>query len=108
MSQLRWVERDGKMVLQYETTQRGNGFEWVDVPRVSISSKSKRQEKIDELTLHLAKDGHDYNDRLHAEAALDYLEKRMPRNYEGVGDMQFHTGYHQALSDVRLALFGEA
>ena len=103
---LRYIERDGKMILQSTENPVKAGLNpslWVDVPTVK-AEPTKRQKIVASLT-HVLRGATPLVvsdvDKL-AEAALDYLEKRMPKPAYDIGL------YHKALSDVRLALFGEA
>jgi len=107
--ELRWREgndKGGAWVLQQQVDV-GTHFEWVDVPQVADPPKSRRQEKVEELAKVLFETpvSRSSTSRPHelAEAALEWVEKQMPKNRLSerrvIGDTI--ESYNQALSDVR-------
>lgn len=108
---LRWIERDGKMVLQekfeHDKTVGGFGDAWHDVPTAQPEppKKSAREEVVASLA-YVLRGSTTYgvlDSQTVARAALEYLEWRMPIRH--MVD-QNTPGYNQAISDVRKQLFG--
>lgn len=114
---LRWIERDGRDVLQlgkYEDYGRGPGIIWEDVPVMELKPlKSGREQVVEELAKELiCSRGPSVTKEeagTLAKAALEFFENRMIAPYfeDPVRtDFQIAAGYNRALSDVRKALFG--
>lgn len=118
MSNLRWIERDGRAVLQQRSPVDFEGTsapftmkeKWSDVPTHKEPTKSRRQEKIEQLAKELygvcfRLEDWDYASapikqrmREYAEAALEWVEKQLPVAKLPGG---FTQQYYLALSDVR-------
>lgn len=116
MSNLRFVERDGKMILQEK-----KGFEcWEDVP---THKEPKKVSVEDELSKYLANSSgfsktHAHYFNKYAKYSIEFMKQRMPSKKErsfqeilknpcDLAKDHEERAYNQALKDVRKALFGE-
>lgn len=99
MSNLRWIERDGKMVLQF----RLHESVWQDVP---THKEPKKVSVEEELTKVISKECYGaWTCESVAGVAIEFFRARMPKR-ECV-DHYSQVMYNQALKDVSKALFGE-
>lgn len=111
MSNLRFIERDGKMVLQelveIEDGAYNFGKVWQDVPTHKELKKAGVIEELAEsLYIHTYHKHLSYDtSRIVAKAAIEFMKQRMPS--KDSGGVMFTDGYNQAIKDVRKALFGE-
>lgn len=110
--ELRFIERDGKKILQQKVYADWPGTKetvWEDVPLVSGPPKSRRQEKRDELSKHIEKltvqmmygKGVVTNEQI-AESALEWVEKQLPTigEFHPIQTLEL-AGYKIAITDVR-------
>lgn len=94
MSNLRWIERDGKMVLQQWNREKDETEAWtagwIDVPTHKEPTKdycgcsvpckpvkSNRQEKVEELAMVIGSK-YDHVNFKAAEAALEWVNRHIP------------------------------
>lgn len=104
MSNLRFVERDGKMILQQKmAVDQHCGYErWEDVPTHKEQKKVRvADEFVDFVT---QKDGVTTYKEI-GDAAIEFFKARMPKRE--FADYHTQAIYNQAIKDVRKALFGE-
>lgn len=96
---IRWIERDKKMVLQAEVHIAGVSG-WQDVPTHQEPKKMTVEEE-------LAKVLWGKESKCGAKDAIAFFKARMPIVSDG-WLWNERLAYEQALKDVRLSLFGEA
>ncbi len=108
---LQWrQDGNGVYILQSYVGVTSDGKEiWSDVPTVKAEpTKTKREEIVEWLAKAMWDKDWSVTDRSSkyaAEAVLDYLRAKMPIIHPCGAETP---SYYRALSDVRLALFGEA
>lgn len=106
MSNLRFIERDGKMVLQQKMAVDPHcGYEsWQDVPTHKEPKKVSVVEELEHIIMPM-RDRDIYSSDELAEAAIEFFRARMPKRE--FADYYSQAIYNQAIKDVRKALFGE-
>ena len=100
MSNLRWVERDGKKELEVRL-----GYDvWTTVPTHKEPKKVSVVEELEHIIMPM-RDREIYSSDELAEAAIEFFRARMPKCE--FADYYSQAIYNQAIKDVRKALFGE-
>lgn len=107
MSNLRFIERDGKMVLQQKMAVDAHcGYEhWQDVPTHKEPKKVSVEDELAEELKRKYQAGDQYYWHSKARAAIEFFKARMPKCE--FTDYYTQAIYNQAIKDVRKALFGE-
>lgn len=108
MSNLRFVERDGRMILQEKVGRVDKGYVSYDYEDVPTHKEPKKvSDELESVVLKAA----EYDPRLlwHesvAKAAIEFFKARIP-TYHGCASNSYVNGYENAIKDVRKDLFGE-